>query len=89
MLKGTLGSGHLNTVIRNLSPSLLLARLYSVLASPSGRLSLGGDKKVQLLRPTFCQPYKSHRNRKPMSHWFSAKVLGLTLIGLTCVTCQP
>ena len=73
MLKGTSRSGHSNAAIRNLSPSLLLALLFSVLASPSGRLSLGGDKKVQLLRPTFCQPCKSLRNRKLLSHWFLLK----------------
>ena len=70
MLKGTSGTGHSDTVIRNLSPILPLALLFSVLASPSGRLSLGDGKTAQLLRPTFCQLCKSYRNRKHLSHWF-------------------
>lgn len=74
-LKGTSGSGHSNTV-ENLSPSLLLALLFPVLASPSGRLSRGGGKTVQLLRLRFCQPHKSHRNRKPLSHWLKLKSQG-------------
>lgn len=57
----------------NQSPSLLLALFFSVLVLPLGRLSPGDGKIVQLLRPMFCQPCKSHRNRKPFSRWFQLK----------------
>lgn len=69
-LEGTSGAGHLNAVVTNLSPFLLSALFFSVWASPLGSLSPGGGTMVQLLGPIFCQPCKSHRNRKPLSHWF-------------------